>query len=313
MRNITFSGGRFSIQKADDGILHEDPIANAILQKLRRFLDINEPQLVRFLVNTWRSQGNAITFKEIREAIMAGDLNEELLEDWRQDYVRFVKKYLQPEWQKAIDAGAEEYRKKYPEWYFNPMAEGIKEWTATHSAEFVTSVTDAQIKGLRAVVQNAAVLNHLNVDELSRVIRPMVGLYAAQAKSNLNYYSSLIANGVSEKRAKDLSIRYSARQVRYRGYLIARQELAMAYNTGAHEAVKQAQAAGYMGKMVKISSCAMDERTCDTCRSLEGAIVGMDADFDVPVRGNYKFTRRHPPYHIGCRCGVMYREIEPPV
>ena len=284
-----------------------------MLRLLRSFLDANEPGLVRILVNTWRSQGNAITYKELREAILAGDISADILDDWMQDYARFVVEHLQPAWEKAIVAAATVIEKKYPLWRFDPMGAGVQEWTAAHSAEFVTNVTTTQIEGLRAVVRRAAVLEDMSVDYLARAIRPMVGLYQGQADANMRYFETLIANGTSQQKALDLSARYAARQHRYRAMMIARQELAMAYNTGADQGVRQAQAAGYMGETVKIFCTADDERTCPTCGGLEGTIVGMDEEFQVANRGSYKFTGLYPPVHIQCRCAVMYREAERPI
>lgn len=285
----------------------------AMLRKLRSFLDKNEPGLVYLLMNLHQAQGKAITYKELREAIMAGEISADLLDEWMQDYNKFVVDNLQPAWEKAMEAAVEDLQKKYPEWYFDPMAEGVRSWTENRAAEFVTSVTQNQIQGLRAVVQRAAVLQDINVDTLARAIRSMVGLYAAQSVANMRYFETLIKNGTSEKRALDLAARYGARQSRYRAMMIARQELAMAYNTGADEAVRQAQAAGYMGEVVKIFSCAADERTCPTCGALEGKVIGMDEEFRVENKGRYKFTNLYPPVHIQCRCTVLYEEISPPI
>lgn len=305
---LVFHNGKFmpehDIQKAS--------AESAILRRLRAFLDANEPGLVRFLVNTWNAQGKAITYKELREAILAGEISADLLDDWMQDYSRFVAEHMLPAWEKAIAAGVAALESKYPDWHFDPMGAGVRSWTEKHAAEFVTNVTATQIEGLRAVVRRAAVLEDLSVDELSRVIRPMVGLYKGQAEANLKYYETLIANGTSQKRALDLSTRYAARQHRYRSMMIARQELAMAYNTGADLGVRQAQAAGYMGETVKVFCTALDERTCPTCGGLEGAIVGMDEEFQVANRGRYRFTGLYPPVHIQCRCAVMYEEVGEP-
>jgi hypothetical protein len=270
---------------------------------------------VKLLVHTWQTQGKAITYKELREAILAGDISSELFEDWQQDYVRFVVEYMQPAWEEAIAAAAAEIEKKYPEWHFDPMGEGVKEWVKDRGAAFVTNSTQAQIDGLRAVVQRAAVLEDLNVDQLARSVRAMVGLTQQQSVANLRYYNNLIANGTSEKRALDLSIRYSARQHRYRGYNIARTELAFAYNQGSYEGTKQAQAAGYMGEVVKVWSTAMDERTCKICGSLEGKTIDIDEEFDFKTKlaATNPGIRRTPPAHPSCRCAVEYREISPPV
>ncbi len=288
-------------------------VDSLVVRQLRAFLDANEPDLVYFLVNLWRTQGKAITYKELREAILNGELSTDYLEEWRQDYSNLVTEQMLPAWNAAIEAAAKEVEAKYPEWNFNPAHEAVRQWTEEHSAEFVTNSTQRQIEAVRAVVHRAATLQDMSVDQLARAIRPMVGLYKEQAVANMNYYQTLIENGVKEQKALDLSIRYGARQHRYRGYLIARQELAMAYNTGADQSVRQAQAAGYIGDTVKVASCAADERVCEICGKLDGTIIGMDEDFDIPNRGNYRFTKKHPPFHIGCRCGVEYREVSPPI
>ena len=286
-----------------------------VLRLLRSFLDANEPGLVRILMNTWRAQGNAITYKELREAILAGDINGDILDDWMQDYNRFVVKYLQPAWEKAIIVAASAIQQKYPLWHFDPMGEGVQEWTASHSAEFVTNVTTTQIEGLRAVVRRAAVLEDMTVDGLARVIRPMVGLTMQQSTANMNYYETLIKGGMSEKKAQDQATRYAARQHRYRGYNIARTELAFAYNQGSYEGTKQAQAAGYMGDTVKVWCTADDERVCGICGGLEGKEIAMDNDFDFKTKleGRNATIRRVPPAHPSCRCAVMYKEISPPI
>lgn len=282
-----------------------------VLRLLRSFLDTNEPGLVRFLVNTWNSQGNAITYKELREAILRGDLDPKLLEEWVQDYSRFVVKYLHPAWLKSISAAVESLEAKYPTWYFNPMADGVRKWVDTRAAEFITGVTNTQIEALRAIVQRAAVLEDMSVDELSRAIRPLVGLTKPQAEANLRYYEKLRASGTSAKKARDMAARYAARQHRHRAYTIARTELATAYNQGAYEGTKQAQAAGLIGEVVKVWCTADDERVCSICGSLEGAEVAMDDEFNGP--GRSWSTRLTAPAHPGCRCAIIYNEVSPPV
>ena len=286
----------------------------AVLGRLRSYLDAKEPRLVYFLVNLWQTQGRAITYKELREAILAGEISADILDDWRQDYARFVKEHLEPRWIHAIDAAAREINAMYPAWNFDPMAEGVQSWVQNRAAEFVTSVTDTQIQGLRSVVMRAAVLEDIGVDQLARAIRPMVGLYHQQGIANLNYYNTLLANGASARKALDLSTRYAARQQRYRGYLIARTELAFAYNQGSYEATKQAQAAGYMGEVVKVWCTADDERMCSTCRGLDGKEIAMEEDFDFQTRITAPNTIcRVPPAHPSCRCTVMYEEISPAI
>jgi len=286
------------------------------LRKLRSFLDVKEPQLVYFLVNLWRSQGKAITYKELREAILVGEISAEFFEQWFQDYSKFVTDHLQPAWVEAMDAAAKNIEARYPEWRFDPMGDGVKAWTGSRAAEFVTSSTKTQINAIQALVQRAAVLEDINVDILARAIRPMVGLTWQQSIANWNYFEYLVKNGVSEKKATDLAVRYAARQHRYRGYNIARTELAFAYNQGSYEGTKQAQAAGYMGEVVKVWCTADDERVCEVCGGLDGKIIALDDDFDFKTKlatPANPTIRRVPPAHPSCRCTVLYKEISPPV
>lgn len=294
--------------------IEKSAAGNAALRKLRAFLDSSEPELVQLLVNLWNTQGRAITFKELREAILAGDISQDYLEEWRQDYARFVVENLRPTWEKAMEAAIEDLHLKYPQWYFDPMADGVREWVETRGAEFVTSISENQMLGLRTVIQRAAGMNAMNVDQLARAIRPMTGLYWQQSVANLSYFRKLIESGLREQKALDLSLRYSARQIRYRGMLIARTELAFAYNRGYLEGIRQAQAAGYMGQAVKIWLTAEDERTCLYCGSLNGKTIPMDEEFpfETKLARNNPEIRLTPPAHPNCRCSYMVKEIAPP-
>ena len=282
------------------------------LLKLQTYLNRSEPQLIRWLYNTWNAQGKAITYKELREAILNGDITPEMVKDWNIDYSRFVTDHLLPSWEKSFEEAAKELSNRYPAFSFDPTAEGVREWTQTNAARFVTNVTTTQIEGLRAVVRRAALLDNMNVDDLGRVIRPMVGLTHQQTMANLNYYEKLIQNGVKESKAKEMSIKYSARQHRYRGQMIARTELAFAYNQGEDMAVRQAYEQGYMGKYRKVWCTADDERTCDICGGLEGKEIEMDETFDFKSNIHGETIKRVPPAHPHCRCAVIYEEVEAP-
>lgn len=284
------------------------------LRKLRTFLDASEPRLVYFLTNLWHAQGRAITYKELREAILAGVLDAAYLEQWHEDYARFVVQYLQPAWEEAMKAAAAEIAAKHPEWTYKPAAEGVEHWMRTRAADFVTNVSQTQIDGLRALITKASTLHDMSVDELSRAIRPMVGLTLQQSEAAMNYFTKLRENGVKPERAKDLTIRYSARMHRYRGYNIARTELAFGYNKGMLEATKQAQEEGYLGKMVKVWCTADDERVCHICGGLEGKTIAMDEDFDFKTKleAANPGIKQTPPAHPSCRCTVLYQEVERP-
>lgn len=293
-------------------------------RKIRKFLNAKEPELVLFLQTLWNNQQKAITYKELREAILDGVLTAALMEEWYQDYSRFVIEKVAPMWQDAMKEANKSFSEVLGDKYiFNPMQENVVKWTNDRAAAFVTNVTRDQVQAMREIIKRASQINDMNVDELSRAIRPMVGLDWRQAIANENYYTKMIENGVKPKVALDKSIRYSARQNRYRAYRIARTELSHAYNYGAYAGSKQAQAQGLLGKCVKVWCTADDERVCDICGQLEGTEIGMDDDFYYKNQhGNQ--TRINPKLsdpimgrigtaHPGCRCTVKYKEIEPPI
>lgn len=290
--------------------IKKDAAAVLALEKLRSFLDPREPRLAYFLVRTWNNQSKAITYKELREAILKGEISADYIEQWQQDYALFVIDHMESRWEEAIIAGANEQLINYPDFNFDPMGDGVLEWTENRAAQFITNCTNTQIEGLRAVVRQAATLENMTVDQLARAIRPLVGLDKPMASANLKYYNKLIESGVKEKRAQDLAAKYAGKQHRYRGMRIARQELAMAYNTGADNGIRQAQEAGYMGAMRKVWCTSEDERVCPICGPLDGKIVGMDEEFPTNVSSRYKFTRLYPPAHIQCRCVALYEPME---
>lgn len=286
--------------------------ASITFARLNTFINANEPKLAKMLVNLWNNQGNAITYKEIREALLNGDLTETMISDWQQDYSKFVVEKLSPIWDSAIRDAAVEYEQRYPSFHFNSTHIGVRQWNATNAARFVTNATTQQIEGLRAVIKKVTELDGMNVNELARVIRPMVGLYHQQTIANLNFYQKLLDNGVSEKVAREKSIRYSARQHRYRAQMIARTELAFSWNHGKFESVKQCQSEGLMGKCRKVWITADIERTCDFCAALDMKEIEMDEDFPIQTSLRSEMVKKVPPAHPHCMCVVNYEEYEPP-
>ena len=298
----------------NDNSIRKESANRIALRQLYSFIDINEPKLARFLNNMWQEQEKAITYKQIREAILEGELTPAMVESWQQSYTRFVTDHMLPKWEEAFKAAATELKNQYPQFAFDGTAEAVRQWNMDNAARFVTNCTTEQIKGLRAAVRYATDLvdSGMNVTELSRVIRPMVGLTAVQTRANLNYYQKLIDNGMSEKRARDKSIRYSARQHRYRAQMIARTEMAFSYNQGQFLAVKQAQEQNLMGRCKKVWITADTERTCSYCNSLNGKEIEMDDDFDIQTNLKGSLIKRCPPAHPHCMCAINYIEVEPP-
>ena len=292
---------RGDIAKAEPSINH---------QRLKRLIDRNDPRAVRFLTRLWDKQKTDITYAELRQMILTGLIDSATIERWRQDYSRFVTGDLMPLWKDMIDGAVAAFSERWPTWAFDTGTEQIAEYTAHHAAELVTNSTGQQIEAIRTMVQRAATVQDLTVDQLAQIIRPTIGLYKGQAVANLNYYNNmrrfLIKNhprmkaASIEQRAKEAAIKYAEKQHRYRAHMIARTELAFGYNTGEYNRIRQAQTQGYLGRMKKRPSTSDDERVCSICRELEKETV----EIDEPFSNGMMFA----PWHPHCRCAMDYIE-----
>ena len=295
--------------------------AKNILEKLNSYLNAAEPEAVYFLTRIWNDQQQAITYKELREAIQNGYMDEKTLQAWQLDYANFVNEHLKPIWTEAMMAANSDLMAKHPNYFFDPMSQGVLKWTNEHGAQWATVISDEQREAIAAMLDRSFSGN-FTVDELSRAIRPVIGLNKIQTKANLNYYqhvkNALLENNpdmkeeTAIKKAQEAATKYAAKQHRQRAYTIATSEMAFAYNKGAHEGIKQAQEQYLIGKTTKTWSTADDEGVCPICEALDGVEIEMDDDFDFKGHALYFGQKQTPPAHSRCRCAVMYEEKEPP-
>lgn len=291
------------------------PIA---VRRLRQFLERKEPELIRILVNMWNLQGQAVTYTEIREALIAGTLDQIYMEEWRQDYSKFIITELQPRWREAMREATRQLEEKYPDYYLDINSKSMMDWIQNRTAEMVVNVTQLQKDAIAGLVEKAigpASELNMTVDELARFTRPIIGLYPQQVTANLNYYNTVKKSLTGlhprtsaekiEERALQLSKQYAKRQHMYRAQNIARTELAEAYRHGQHGGVLQAQERGLIGQLEKEWYTAGDNRVCPICKKLHGMRIPMDAEFPH----NSKWDKVSGGAHPSCRCIILYREV----
>lgn len=293
-----------------------------VLKRLQSFLNNNTENLVQILCGFWEDQQYAISYQELREAVKQGYLDEDVFRQWSQDYSRLVATEISRAWMDAIVAGpsGQPVMDGSP-FVYDTQTPGILSWISEHGAEFVTSVTQDQKDAISALLTKRMRDGH-TVDELSRLIRPCIGLTQGQTKATANYYDSIVENLKKEhprmkresirKKAQDAALKYAEKQHRYRALTIAQTEMAFAYNRGADESVRQAQAQGLMGEVRKRWCSSGDMSVCDTCDALDGTEIGMDEEFGFGGRALFRGHKLLPPAHPRCGCGVEYIEVSPP-
>lgn len=297
------------------------------LARLNSFLDKNNPRLVRFLIRNWNDQIAAITYRELREAILRGALTVETLQAWSEDYAQFFNKFLKPELLKAVKAGgADTIGALATGQVYDPFITGVENWVNVHGGEWITIIGNESQEAIQGLISYAGSGN-VTVDEMSRLIRPLVGLNKPQAKANFDFYfkrrEDLIEHLKGTKpnaklstiekeatrRARESAVRYAARQHRQRALMIAETELAFAYNKGAADAVNQFVKEGVLPATMHAQwSTALDEGVCEICSELDGEEVELGESFDFPGRLLYEGSKETPPAHPRCRCALCYIE-----
>lgn len=289
-----------------------------VLRRLEEYLESNCDGPVEILCGFWKDQQDAITYQEIRQAVLDGTISQETIDWWMQDYSILVADKLSSLWTDAIAAGpAGQPILDGLVFEFNTQSPGILNWLRERGAEFVTVCTQEQKDAIAALVTKKMKESH-TVDELARLIRPCIGLTEGQAKANARYYDNIVASlrkdhprmkpETIRKKALDAAQKYAERQHRERALTIAQTESAFAYNRGADEGIRQAQAEGYLGVMLKRWSTSGDDAVCELCASLEGAEVSIDADFNIGGRVLFRGQHMLPPAHPRCACAIEYIE-----
>ena len=280
------------------------------IQRLRQYLDKDQPQLVQYVARLWKNQQQAITYAELRRALISGKIDKVTLKAWMQDYSKFIVTTMLPSWQTAMVEASQQITETHEGFVINLTAPNVKAWTTEHAGEFITDITVQQKKAINALIQRASTIQDMGVDQLARAIRPTIGLYPGQAIANMNYMLNVkrtlqetnptMRTGTAEKRAIEAAAKYAEKQQRYRAEMIARTELASAYNNGEQLAIEQAVEQKIMKPCTKTSVSAGDSRVCFICQNLDGETIGMDEEF-LP-------GKKSPPYHPHCRCVNVFRE-----
>lgn len=296
--------------------------AEEILKRLEDYLKDNESDPIQILCGFWKDQQAAITYQELREAVIAGALTKETFNLWSKDYSVLVQNKLRYVWEDAMKAGSvsQPVLSALEGFTFDLSKQNVINWIQNHGAEFVTVVTQEQKGAISALLARSVREKH-SVDELAKFIRPCIGLTEPQAKANLRYYENMVANLKEQhprmktesvqKKAREAAAKYAEKQHQYRAMTIAQTEMATAYNRGADEAIRQAQAQKLMGTVIKRWCTSGDDMVCDQCRALEGLELAMDDKFQMGSGWNTG-ENLTPPAHPRCACVVEYIETETP-
>lgn len=275
-----------------------------VLDKLNSFIDTESPHMARFLYRMWRDQQDAITYKELREAILNGVLDISMLLDWQQDYSNFLAESYAPLAQKAIVTATKDLNAIYGVNLKDPVRGAMDKYISIHGGRLIREITEKQYKAINTLVRQAAMTDTITVDQLARAIRPCIGLTENQVAQTKCLYDQLRENGVPHKTALQKQMVFAAKKHRERAASIAQTELAYAYNSATQISIENAIRSGNISdESDKYWKTAKDETVCKKCNAVAGERVKVSESFS-----NGLFL---PPAHPRCRCAVGYHLTKP--
>lgn len=268
--------------------------------RLEALIDENSPQLAEILNHTWANQAAAITYKELREAILSGELSINYFFQWQQDYSRFVATAYEPLMQAMVQEAANDIVRRYGMTVRDAEAQQIARFITNRGGQLIREVSVNQYTAVNTLVRQATLTETMSIDQLARAIRPTVGLTTRQTQTTFRYYEKMREAGLSHQKALERQATYAAKMHRRRAGTIAQTEIAYAYNHGMDATVREYTAEGLLPTMVKRWLTARNERVCRVCGTIHGEIVPMDGVFSI--------GKALPPAHPNCQCKVQYLE-----
>jgi len=228
-------------------------------------------------------------------------------------YTEWTKKTLMPALADAIIRGHEYiikrlYTKAMAEsllssWQFENGKQELEQWVLRRAEMNIKSMTAAQIKVMRRELNYWAVFRNKPVERVASAIAKSVGLLPAQQEALIKLRESMRAAGVSERLVKNAAERYRYYAKKQRALLIARTEIARAYQEGKRQTILKAIDNGTISGATKTWLTAEDERVCSICEPL-------GREENNPIKMNEQFSGGYdaPPAHPRCRCDVIYAE-----
>jgi len=142
-----------------------------VKQTLDSWINYSSPKLGTFLTRTWKNQQQALTYKEIREAIFAGQLDPGYLAQWRQDYSRFIIEGYAPLAQQAIDSAAQQMVAEHGIGAKSLNYPFIDSFISKHGGTLIREVSEEQYKAINVLVRQASFTETMDVKELAKAIR----------------------------------------------------------------------------------------------------------------------------------------------
>jgi SPP1 gp7 family putative phage head morphogenesis protein len=285
---------------------------------LRRFLDSQEPDVILSMSGIWMAQADLISEFILKRMLSTGKPDPYLIDSFNRMNRAAVRDGIMARVARGMTEASTDIemrtklmfkkegtilppprKSKYFE-YFTGTQAAIQKYVDKRGAALVTNLNADGLAVLRAMLDIA--LEHmLSPYQLSRIVKPCIGLTDRDAGAVSKLLASLLDQGMSYDEALAKAKEYADELRDARAMNIARTELAEAFNQGQLDALQDAM--HELGaQAAKDWETAQDERTCEECAGLDGETVGINESFSNGAVC--------PPAHPSCRCSLGYTMLQ---
>lgn len=261
-----------------------------------------EPRLSAQSRELWASMGREVSPTIARVMVDAGSLPGGIERIWEDQYANWMDTVLARNWSDAMFQG----QSNLPDTWQLLTPANINAWMEKRGPQLFTNLTSQQSKSVNRIIKFFSTEAPVSAQTLAQLIKPAVGMTERQAGTLLAHYNALVEADVSGDTLRLSVAAMSSKLQTARANMIARTELASAYNGGVDVAIQQGIADDvFEGEIVKTWRTQADERVCPICGPLDQTSVGVGDDFQ-----SLGFTGAIPPAHPQCRCVVLYEESD---
>jgi hypothetical protein len=296
-----------------------------VVEELEKGLRVKAPKLRRILFATWNANKQDIKFDELVEQLRKDDglgLVDGWMPGWTARYNKVVAEKIAPIWEaQAKDgddlmvpglAGLPNVSPAMLDDQEFSLHAYLDRWVAHRGADFVTEISETDRRALNAIIRRniGAGGDQLGPTELARVLRASVGLREQQVHQMYALEAEMSEDDVPVGKRNDILNTRAARLIARRANVIARTELAFAFNFGMQQSMVAARDSGMLlgYRTVKIWYTQLDERVCTFCGPLHEKEVGLDDTY--PGATKTLPNTYVPPAHPQCRCVILYELVE---
>lgn len=286
----------------------------SIRKALLKYSDAQDNITIVNLSRFWARQAMDIQESDIEAAIAYGGITPDMQDQWAEDWSKFMAKKMDDIWISALLEGSNQMEAellKAQRKAFGRLASRLRQWREARRARLAERLAKTQRQATSDIVRSLGTERGVSARDTRQLVRASLGLTTRQSASLVKIWDTLAEEGIQDLAASKRRLLNNADRLgTIRARRIARTEIALAFNAGAHEQVRLSieQNSLLESQVVKVWVTAGDSMVCGFCESLaSNPPIGFSENFETKKWADGSSVA--PPVHPSCRCVIEYRDV----